>query len=82
MAEEDTVRILPYHAQLTTKPAANFLHESSRHGVDVAERHELPCRKLSSRRQILLNDFVEFRSAWGSPKNGLSFQRDRMSPML
>ena len=61
MAEGNALAIVPYHTELTTQQAADFLNVSRPHLVGLLERNELAYRKVGSHRRIFFKDLVEYQ---------------------
>lgn len=55
------VSIMPYHAQLTTQEAADYLGVSRPYLISLLDEDTIPYHRLRSHRRILLKDLEVFR---------------------
>lgn len=55
------VAIMPYHTQLTTQEAANYLGVSRPHLISLLDKDKIPYMRLRSHRRIRLKDLEDYR---------------------
>jgi excisionase family DNA binding protein len=55
------VAIMPYHTQLTTQEAANYLGVSRPHLISLLDEDKISYSRLRSHRRIRLKDLVDYR---------------------
>ena len=72
MSQGNAITLIPLHAELTTKQAADFLNVSRPFLIKLLEERKLPHRKVGSHRRVLFTDLKRYKE---------SFEKERQQVM-
>ena len=74
IAKGDAVTIVPFHAELTTQEAANFLNVSRPYLIRLLEKEAIPFHRTGRHRRILFEDVMKYKEKMKAKSRKISDQ--------